>query len=132
MLFEPCAQRLRFFAFGSGQIGVDVGRWRRRWRPHEFVQHPGAAQHRRRAVAVGSPEQDRALAEQTPSLGILQFHAPELRTENVGDAVMPRQPFVQERVVRRQQFVHASILKQNARNERFDLDGDVLAQRIIE
>src|SRR5262245_41107703 len=45
---------------------------------------------------------------------------------------MARQSLVQEGVVCRQQVVHTAILKQHARNEGFDLNGEIFAQLVVE
>ena len=49
-----------------------------------------------------------------------------------GDAVVPREPLVQERVVGGEQIAHVAILEQHAREERLDLGRHVLAQRFVE
>src|SRR5215471_16944088 len=113
MLFEPCAQRLRFFTLRSGQVRVDIGWWWCGWGPHEFVQHPSPTQNRRSAVAIGSAQQNSTLAKKAPALRILQFHAPELRPENCSDTVVARKPFVQKRMAGSEQFVNVSVLKQH-------------------
>ena len=51
----------------------------------------------------------------------LQRHAPEAAAIDVRDAVMLRQPFVDERVVRAQQVEHAAILAQDALEKQLGL-----------
>src|SRR5262245_17480782 len=90
MLFEPCAQGLRFLTLRSRQVRVDIGWWWCGWSVHEFVQHPSATQNRRSAVAIGSAQQNGTLTKEAPALRILQFDASELRPENRSDTVVTR------------------------------------------
>ncbi len=93
---------------GVVRFGLDARRRRRGRRAHELVEHPGAAQHRRRAVAIGRAQQHGALAEQAaPRV------ASTVTRRNCGpctpaDAVVARQPLVEEGVVGRQQLVHVA------------------------
>ncbi len=85
--------------------------WRRRgWHTEQVVHDPLAALHDRRAVRIGRDRQNRALAEQARARVILQRHAAEVAARHVRDAVVPREPFVDERVVRRQQLADRPVL----------------------
>ena len=69
--------------------------------PADVLQNPGAAQDRRRAIGVGRHHQHAALAEQAAaSFGSVKRHAAELIAAHVRNAVVQRQPLVDERVVR--------------------------------
>src|SRR5207248_9404001 len=109
--------RLRLLACFLIEVGCNVRRWWRGWRAHKLIEYPRSPQNGRRAVAVGSPQQDRALAQQAPPLFLGQRHLSELGADNSGNAVMARKPFVQERVVGSQQVHNASIFQQNAAQE---------------
>ncbi len=49
-------------------VRIHVGRWRGGRSAHDPVEHPGAAQHRRGAIAIGSAQQECALAEQSEAV----------------------------------------------------------------
>ena len=132
MAFEPRPKRPGRLSLGLGQVRVSIGGWRRRRRPHQLAHDPCAAQNRRRAVAVQRPQQHRAFAEQPPPPGIVECDAPELRSHDRGDAIVPREPFVEERVVGREQVADVSIVRQHARDERLELDGHIPPQQLVE
>ena len=129
---KPGADGLRLLARRRGQIGFHTGRGRRRRRSDKLLQHPGAAQHGRGAVAVGSAQQHRALAEQPTAGVVLEGHAAELRAADGIDTVVFRQAFVQERVVGAQQLLHVAVFQQDAAQEQVDLCLDVGAQLRVE
>ena len=132
VLLEPCAYRLRLLAGRRREIRFDVRRRRRGRRAHELVEHPGAAQHRRRAVAVRGAQQHCAFAEQAAARVVLDGHAAELRAVHRPHAVVAREPLVDERVVGCQQLVHVTVLEQDARDEELDLLREVVAQLVAE
>ena len=61
-------------------------------------------------VAMRGHQQHRALAEQAAARVVVQRHAAEIAAEDVRDAVVPRQPLVDEGVVGRHQIEHAAVL----------------------
>ncbi len=61
-----------------------------------------------------------------------QLHAPEVIAFDVRQAVVPRDAFVDERVVGVQELEHAAILAQHAREEELRLAPQALAQRVVE
>ena len=61
-----------------------------------------------------------------------QRHAAELRTVDVGNAVVLRQPLVDERVVGGQQVEDAAILLDDAGEEQLDLALERAAQVVVE
>ena len=132
MTFEPRPQRLRRLALGldrsvSTSGGGGVG----------GVPISLPMTHAPRSTGdVRLPYEVRssigALAQQTPPPGIVERHAPELRAQHRGDAVVPREPLVQERVVGGEQVADVAILEQHARHEGLDLDGHVLPQLVVE
>ena len=77
-----------------------------------------AAQDRRRAVRVRSHRQDAALAQQAAPVPLwFKVHAAKPAPINIGDPIVASQPFVEERVIRRQQIEHAAIRAQDAVDE---------------
>ena len=98
--------------------GGHVGRRRRRRRAEEVFEQPLAANHRRRAVRVGRHRQDAARAPAgRPGASSVSGDAPEVTAVHVRNAVVPRQPLVDEGVVRRQQVADAAVLPQLALEE---------------
>ena len=83
------------------QRGVDV---RRRWRhldAEDVVEQPFPAQHRRGAVGIRRGSQQRAVREEATALiGVRERDPPEAGAVDAGNAVVTRQTFVDEGVVR--------------------------------
>ena len=73
------------------------------------------------------------MAEQAAA-GILgvERHPPEAVSVDPADAVVPRQPFVDERVVRAQQLEEAPVLAEGALDEQLGLAAECLAQVLVE
>ena len=73
------------------------------------------------------------LAEQAAAIVELrrQRHAPELRAVDIRDAVVSRQPLVDERVVRGQQIDDVAILADDAVEEQLGLALQALAQLVV-
>src|SRR5690606_15239604 len=90
--------------------------------------------HRRRACRVGSHRQQGALAQQAAAHGHFraEFHTTELRTVDVGDAVVLGQPLVDVGVVGGQQVEDAAILVNDAAEEQFDLAPVGVTQGAVE
>ena len=59
-------------------------------------------------------------------------HAAELAAVDVGDAVVPRQPLVHERVVGAQQVEHAAVLADDALEQQLGLAAERLPQVVVE
>ena len=111
----------------------DVGRRRRRRRAEDVLENPGAAQHRRGAVGVGRGHQHAAFAEQPPAVGDRSsVTRRNWSPRTFGNAVVQRQPLVDERVVGGQQVEHAAVLAQDAVDEQLDLAAERLAQAVVE
>ncbi len=72
------------------------------------------------------------MAEQTAALTVGQRDAPEPRPLHAGNAVMTRQPLVEERVVRGQQLRQRPILAELAVDEELGLALEGLAQVLVE
>ena len=83
-----------------------VRRRRRRRRAEQVLEHPLAAQHDRGPVGIGGHRQDARLAEQPLPRRIGHGDAAEVAAVDVLDAVVPREPLVQEGVVGAQQLEH--------------------------
>ena len=104
-LARCCSSRWRTdvaCAPGSADVARLVstpGRRRRHRRAEQVLENPLAALHRRRAVAGRRDRQDAAVTEQPAARAVGQRDAPEAAAADVGDAVVPREPLVDERVV---------------------------------
>ena len=88
----------RSFVRALLEVGHD-GRRRQRRRVQQVRDDVFPAQHRRRAVGHRRHRQDAAVAEQAAPVRIGHRHAAEARAVDAADAVVPRQPLVDERVV---------------------------------
>src|SRR5579863_8596042 len=73
-----------------------------------------------------------ALAQQPAALFAGESHAAEAATVDAGDAVMPRQTLVEERVIRREQFHRGAILAQDALEEHLGFALHGLAEVVVE
>ena len=121
VLLHRLAHRERAAVAGGLLQGRHVGRRQRRRRAEQVLQHPLAAQHRRRAGRVGGSGQDAALAEQPAARGVRQLHAAEVAAVDVRDVVVPCQPLVDEGVVGGQQVEDAPVLAHHALEEELGL-----------
>ena len=101
MLLEHRTHGLGLRARRRAQIRHHIRRRRRRRRAAELVENPGAAHHRRSPVAIGRVQQHGALAEKAIAILVLEMDAAELRAVHRCDAVVFRQPFIEERIVGR-------------------------------
>ncbi len=107
-------------------------RWRRR-HAEQVVEHPLAANHRRRPGRVRRDGQDAALPQQSAAPAVVgQRDAPETVAVHVRDTVVLRQPFVDERVFRVQQIENAAVLAQHAVHEQLGLAPEGLPQVVVE
>ena len=77
-------------------------------------------------------QQHGALAEQAIAILVLEMDAAELRAVHRRDAVVFRQPFIEERIVGRQQLLHVLVFKQDAPQEEVDFGREILAQLGVE
>src|ERR1700737_736885 len=82
--------------------------------------NPGRADHDRSPVAIGRVQQHGALAEQAIAILVLKMDAAELRAVHRCDAEVFRQPFIEERIVGRQQLLHVLVFEQDAPQEEVD------------
>ena len=73
-----------------------------------------------------------ALSEQAAPRLVGQRHAAEVIAVDVGDAVVARQPFVDERVVGGQQFEQAAILPHDAADEQLRFAAERAPQIVVE
>ena len=98
----------------------------------DVVQQEFSAKHRRRAIGIRRRRQQRALREQPAALvRVGQRHAPEAAAVNAGDAVVPRELLVDERVVGIEQLEDAAILAQRAADEQLRLALERVHQREV-
>ena len=63
---------------------------------------------------------------------LVTAHAPEVAAVHVRDAVVPREPLVDERVVGVHQVEHAAVLAHDAAEEQLGLALEGLAQVVVE
>ena len=87
----------------SSRFVSTSGRRRRQRRRPAFLEHPLAALHRRGAVRRRGDRQHAAVTEQPAPRFVGERDAPEPAAADVRDAVVPREPLVDERVVRLEQ-----------------------------
>ena len=114
------------------EVRVDAGRRRGRGQPENVVQQEFAAQHRRGAIGIGRRRQQRPVREEATSLiGIGERHAPEATAVDSRNSVVPRQPFVDERVVGVEQLDDAAIFPECARDEELGLALEGLQQALV-
>ena len=123
-----CAFSPSLFSLNASTSGGGA----RRRRADDVLEDPRAAQHRRRAIGVRRRHQDAALAEQAPAIRIGQRHAAELIAAHVRNAVVQREPLVDERVVRGQQIEDAAVFAEDAVDEQLDLLAEGVAQAVVE
>ena len=127
------------FALPVESTGLSLMRghvWRRvrRADAEECLQEPLASRDGRSAGGVRRHRQQRSLAQQAAAHVEFrrQRHAAELRSIDVRDSVLLRQPLVDERVIRGQQIEDAAILMGDAAEEQFDLALVCRAQVVVE
>ena len=72
------------------------------------------------------------MAEQAEPVRIGELHLAEARAVDAGDAVVPRQPLVDERVVGAQQLQRAAVLAQDVREEQLGFAAEGLADVVVE
>ena len=130
-------------AFADGQgggddlviEGGDVGGRRGRGRTGEVGEDPVAPNHGGGTGGVGGDREDAAVAQQAPALpgGIAgEADAAEVAAEDVRDAVVPGEAFVEERVVRREEIRHGAVLTQDALHKELRLAAHRLAEVVVE
>src|SRR5207245_1864112 len=89
-------------------------------------------QDRRCPIGIGCCCQQRALREQSTTLIVVrQRYAPETAAVNSGNLIMPREPFVDKRIVRVQKIGHAPILADGAGDEQFSFALKSLQQTLV-
>ena len=111
----------------------NAGNGRRRRRAQQVLENPLAANDRRRSIGIRRHGQDAAVPEQSSAMAVgRQDDAAEAIALHVGDAVVARQPLVEERVVSAQQIERAAILADDAVDEHLGLDSKRFAQRVVE
>src|SRR3954462_14061370 len=111
--------------------GHDVGWWRR-WSTEDVLQNELATQHRRGAVRMRRHHQDGALAEQSPAGIVLERDAAEVAAVPPVDAVVARQPLIDERVVRGHQVEDAAVFAHDRPEEEVHFGEQRLAQVVVE
>ena len=102
-----------------------------RRRAEQCLQHPLAADDRRGAVRKRRDGENRALAEQAAARAVVgQRHAAEVDALHVRDAVVLRQPLVDERVVGGQQVDGRPVFADDAVEEQLHLALEGQRQRV--
>ena len=108
------------------------GRRRQRRRVQQIRDDVLPAQHGRGARGDRGHRQDAAVAQQAAPIRIRHRHAPEARAVDPADAVVPRQPLVDERVVGIQQIERAAVLAHDAREQQLGFAAQRLADVVVE
>src|SRR4030095_13690172 len=110
-----------------------VGRWRRRRRAEDVLQHEDAAKYRRGPRRIRRDREEAALPQQAAAMSLgCERHAAESASVDVWNSVVLRQAFIEERVVRPDQIEHAAILAQHAVEEELRFLSKGLSQVVIE
>ena len=128
VLGQPLAHRQRLLVLHVFHQRRHVAGRRRRRHAEQHFHHVFTAQHRRRPVGKRGERQDAGVAEQPDAIRIGDGDAPERAALYVGDAVMPRQHLVDERVVGGQQVDDAAVLAHDAVEEQLGLARHRLAE----
>ena len=110
----------------------DIGRWRRRRRAEQVLEHPLAALHHRGPIGIRGHRQHAALPQQPAAISGGQRDATELRAVNPRDAVVLGEPLVDEGVVGGNQFEQAAVFADQARDEELGLGEERPAERLVE
>src|SRR5262249_31612410 len=106
----------------------------RRWRrcAQNVLQDPLAANHGRGARRIRRDREDACLAEQTATMAVwVERDLAELAAEDVWNAIVPREPLVEIRVVGLDQIEHALVLANDARQQQLSLLPHRLAQVVV-
>ncbi len=117
--------------FGFLERG-DVGRRRRRRRAENILEHPLPTENGRRTGRMGCDGEQAAFAKKAPARFVRQHDAAELAAVDARDAVMAREPFVDESVVGGQQIEDVAILANHAFEKQFGFAGERLTQVVVE
>jgi hypothetical protein len=112
-----------FTLAGGGGIGA----------AKNVLEQPLAAQRRRRAVGIGAAHRDdRRLAEQPPPVLVGQRDTAEVAAVDAGNAIVPGELLVEERVLRGQEVDDAAVLGQLIAEKQLDLADERGAQVVVE
>ena len=134
MLFHPLANRAQATPFGLGGLVErrDVGRGRRGRRPEQDLHHPFPAQDRRGALRFRGEREHAGMPKNAaaPVVGIR--HAPHLSAHDPGNAVMPGEPLVDKRVVRREEIGHGAVIAKDLAEERLGFAAHRRLQLLVE
>jgi hypothetical protein len=100
--------------------------------PISFFKHPCSSQYRRRAIAIRSAQQHSAFTKQSETLLVGQCDLAELRAGHARNSVVSSQTFIQEGGVAGQKFDNASIIREDAADERFRFRREIMSQFVFE
>ena len=84
----------------------------------QVLEHPLAAQHRRGARRVRRHGEHAGLHQHAFARRVVQIDSPELRTSDTRHAVVAREPFVDERVLRVEEVEDAAVFANDRRRRR--------------
>ncbi len=100
----------------------------------EELQHPVAANRRRRTSRLRGHREEGSLAQQAPAvaLALIELDAAEFAALDSRNAVEPRQPVVDEGVVGGEQIEDAAVFLHQAGEQQLDFLTEGLAQVVIE
>src|SRR5690349_3218325 len=99
MLLHPLAQGLARDLRGLLVERRHLGRWRRWRRAQQVFQHPLAALDRAGARRVRSDSEHAGVPQHSTALAGLKRHLAELVALDARDAIVPRQPLIDKRVI---------------------------------
>src|SRR6185503_12169642 len=106
--------------------------WRRHRRVENVFEQPLSPNRRRRAMGVRRDGENARLAQQSPAALVGQRHPAEMASVYVPDAVVLRQLFVEEGVVRREQLDHAAVFLELAVEKQLDLAHERGSKVVVE
>src|SRR5439155_1772035 len=96
-------------------------------------ENPLAANHRRGPGGIRRHRENTALSEQTAPLIVLaQRDTAKAAAVHVGNSVMLRQSFIQERVVRLQEIEHTAVVAEDGLQKQLRFLAEGLPQIVIE
>jgi hypothetical protein len=81
---------------------------------------------------IRGDREDAALAEQPAPVVVWDGDAPEVAAFDAGNAVVPRQPLVDERVIGVQKVEHGAVFADDAVDEQLGFAPERLTQRVVE
>ena len=114
MAFHALAHRHFRFRHLVFFQGWNVGRRRGRNRTQQHFDHILAALYGRGTNRGRGQHKNAALAQQAEAVGLGQIYPAEPLSQNIGDSVMPGEPLIHERILRRHQVKNVVVFAHHA------------------